>query len=172
MSTKASNPFPTPIQCFALENAAKLCSNCFTSSPKIYQPLSKNVLDLAKNWEGLNYNLKIANLTLKLITENVADNEKVLAITELEKLTQEPYEMVVRESAIETLLTLKIPSEQALISILDATTHHKWQFVKFGKDKIRRLLSDENGRKDYLNLMPKLSAKQRERLSQFLKETE
>lgn len=142
---------------------------------KLWKRFKENQLDytqLSNDWEGLNYNLKIANLTLKLITENVADDEKVLAITELEKLTKEPYEMVVRESAIETLLTLKIPSEQTLISILDATTHHKWQFVKFGKDKIRRLLSDENDRKDYLNLMPKLSEKQRERLSQFLKETE
>jgi len=142
---------------------------------KLWKRFKENQLDyiqLSNDWEGLNYNLKIANLTLKLITENVADDEKALAITGLEKLTQEPYEMVVRESAIETLLVLKIPSEQALISILDATMHHKWQFVKFGKDKIRRLLSDENGRKDYLNLIPKLSEKQQERLSQFLKETE
>ena len=38
------------INTFELENVAKLCSNCFTSSPKTYHPLSKNDLVLAKNW--------------------------------------------------------------------------------------------------------------------------
>ncbi|AWM15145.1 aminopeptidase [Flavobacterium sediminis] len=139
---------------------------------KSFKDLQYQYTEMSNGWEGLNYNLKIANLTLKLVTKGIDPNTKIEAIAELESLTKAPYEMIVRESAIETLLTLKIPSEQNLISILDATMHHKWQFVKFGKDKIRRLLSDEKGRQDYLAIQPKLSEKQQERLAQFLKETE
>ncbi|BCY29233.1 M1 family metallopeptidase [Flavobacterium okayamense] len=127
---------------------------------------------LSNGWEGLNYNLKIANLTLKIVTKGISPSDKIEAITELEKMTQLPYESGVRQAAIETLLSLQIPSEQVLISILESTLYHKWQFVKFGKDKIRRMLSNAQDRERFKALQPKLSEELQARLQTFLKETE
>lgn len=129
-------------------------------------------VQLSNDWKGLNYNLKIANLTLKLVTKGISSSEKMKAIAELEKMTQLPYESSVRQSAIETIFALKIPSEITLISVLEVTLHHKWQFVKFGKENIRRLLSDSITREQYLSLEQKLSKELQERLHTFLKETE
>ena len=127
---------------------------------------------LSNGWEGLNYNLKIANLTLKVVTKGIAPSEKMEAIAELEKMTKLPYESDVRQAAIETILSLKLPSEQVLISILESTLHHKWQFVKFGKDKIRRMLSNSQDRERFLAIESKLSDELKDRLQTFLKETE
>lgn len=127
---------------------------------------------ISNNWEGLNYNLKIANLTLKVVTKGIAPSEKMEAIAELEKMTKLPYESDVRQAAIETILSLKLPSEQVLISILESTLHHKWQFVKFGKDKIRRMLSNSQDRERFLAIESKLSDELKDRLQTFLKETE
>lgn len=129
-------------------------------------------VQLSNDWKGLNYNLKIANLTLKLVTKGISSSEKMKAIAELEKMTQLPYESGVRQSAIETLLSLGLPSEQLLKSILEATLHHKWQFVKFGKEKIRILLSNEEARKSYIRLQENWLPELQERLHTFLKETE
>ncbi|SHJ27119.1 M1 family metallopeptidase [Flavobacterium haoranii] len=127
---------------------------------------------LSNGWEGLNYNLKIANLTLKVVTKGISPSEKMEAIAELEKMTQLPYESGVRQAAMETILSLQLPSEQVLISILESTLHHKWQFVKFGKDKIRRMLSNSQDRARYLAIQPQLSETLQARLQTFLKETE
>ncbi len=127
---------------------------------------------LSNGWDGLNYNLKIANLTLKVVTKGISPSEKMEAITELEKMTQLPYESGVRQAAMETILSLQLPSEQVLISILESTLHHKWQFVKFGKDKIRRMLSTPQDRERFLAIESKLSDELKERLQTFLKETE
>lgn len=129
-------------------------------------------VQLSNNWKGLNYNLKIANLTLKLVTKGISSSEKMKAIAELEKMTQLPYESGVRQAAIETILGLQIPSEQVYISLIEATLHHKWQFVKFGKNKLRAALSDDIKRQQLLSLKPKLSSELQDRLQVFIKETE
>ncbi len=129
-------------------------------------------IQLSNGWEGLNYNLKIANLTLKIVTKGIPPSDKIEAIAELEKMTQLPYESGVRQAAIETLLSLQIPSEQVYISLIEATLHHKWQFVKFGKDKLRIILSDDIKRKQLIALQNKLSKELQERLQVFIKETE
>lgn len=127
---------------------------------------------LSEGWEGLNYNLKIANLTLKIVTKGISPSDKIEAIAELEKMTQLPYESDVRQAAIETILSLEIPSEQVYVSLLEATLHHKWQFVKYGKDKIRILLSNDQKRAYYIQLKSRISSTLSNRLEQYLKETE
>lgn len=139
---------------------------------KSFPDLQKHYCEMSANWgNGLNENLKIANLTLQIVTKGIAATDKMNAIAGLEKMTQLPYESSVRQSAIERLLSLNIPSEQLQKSILEATLHHRWQFVKFGKEKIRMLLSNEETKKAYLQLQPNLSPKLQERLQTFLNET-
>lgn len=140
---------------------------------RLWQNFRENQLDyitLSNNWIGLDYNLKIANLTLNVVTKSVDFSEKQKAISELEEMTKLPYEFKVREAAMETILNLKLPSNQVYLSLIDATMHHKWQLVKFGKDKIRALLSNDVERAKIIDLQAIMSDKQKERLAVFLKE--
>lgn len=49
--------------------------------------------------------------------------------------------------------------------------HHKWQFVKFAKDNIRKLISNDDIRQNFIRLQSETSRKVTERINYFLKET-
>jgi aminopeptidase N len=127
--------------------------------------------DLFKNEIGLDYNLKIAYLTLQIVNNQTDETAKLNAISELEKMTMAPYESGVRQNAIETLLNFKLVSNQVLIALLDASLHHKWRFVTYAKDKIRKLVSTDATRIQYIELLATLNDVQKERLNYFLNET-
>lgn len=50
------------------------------------------------------------------------------------------FESSVRQNALEVLLKLYPNEDNVIASLFHATTHHKWQFTKFSRDKIRELL--------------------------------
>ena len=52
------------------------------------------------------------------------------------------YESSIRQNAIEVLLKLNPNDVNAIISLFDGTTHHKWQFTKFCRDTIREKLKN------------------------------
>lgn len=127
-------------------------------------------VSLSKDWIGLNYNLKLAHLTLKLATyreDFTIRNEVILA---LENLTKLPYEAAVRQNAIETLLQMKIISNQVLLSLIDLSKHHKWQAVKFAKDNMRELVKVSEIRKQLEIVKLNANLKQQERIDYFLNE--
>lgn len=131
----------------------------------------ERLIELSKDWTGLNYNLKIANLTLKIVGSNNNESRKQNAIEELENYTKLPYETSVRQPALETLIKLGITSDVILIELINASMHHKWQFVKFAKDNIRALISNDEIREKFILLKGKVNDKQKERINYFLKET-
>jgi aminopeptidase N len=125
---------------------------------------------LSENWEGLNQNLKLAHLTLKLATPAVSSAEKKQAIDQLIQFTKSPNEAQLRQEALEILLNFRIYSDEVLISLLEASLHHKWQLVSFAKTQIRTLLKDDSHVSAFLALQPQLSPKLNERLEVFLTE--
>jgi aminopeptidase N len=127
--------------------------------------------DLFKNEYGLNYNLKIAYLTLQIVNNQVDEIAKLKAVSELEEMTNAPYESGVRQNTIETLLNFKLTSNEVLTSLLNASLHHKWRFVTYAKDKIRKLISTEGTRMQFIELLDTLNDVQKERLNYFLNET-
>ncbi|WP_430400853.1 M1 family metallopeptidase [Flavobacterium sp.] len=126
-------------------------------------------VNLFQNENGLNYNLKIAYLTLQLVSQQVGLDEKQNAIQELEKLANAPYESGVRQNALETLINFKMISNSVLISLIDASMHHKWRFVNFAKSEIMKIIHDEQFLYKKESLLLEMSAKQKERLNYFLK---
>ncbi|MCU0351293.1 MAG: M1 family metallopeptidase [Flavobacterium sp.] len=127
-------------------------------------------IKLSENWEGLNQNLKLAHLTLKLATPAVSLGDKKQAIDQLIQFTKSPNEAQLRQEALGILLNFKIYTDEVLISLLDASMHHKWQLVSFAKNEIRTLLKEEKNLVLYQNLLPKLSKIQQERLAIFTEE--
>lgn len=98
-------------------------------------------LELAKSWESANINLKIALITLEIVEAKNAPTKKV-ALHKLESYMQLPNDATTREMALETAFQLEITNETVIKELINATLHHKWQFVKYGKEKLRLLLNN------------------------------
>ena len=128
-----------------------------------------NYVNLFQNENGLNYNLKIAYLTLQLVSQQVGLDNKQNAIQELEQLAKAPYESGVRQNALETLINFKMISNSVLISLIDASMHHKWRFVNFAKSEIMKIIHDEQFLDRKESLLIEMNAKQKEQLKYFLK---
>jgi aminopeptidase N len=115
-------------------------------------------------------NLRILWLTLayKAKDYHTADKEKFY--TELQSYASPEYESTVRTNALANLLYLAKPDPVVLRNLVNATLHHKWQFVKFGKDNISKLLKKEGYRDKFVALLPTLPEADKNKLEALLAE--
>ncbi|MES2806180.1 MAG: M1 family metallopeptidase [Bacteroidota bacterium] len=127
-------------------------------------------LDKSKIWMGFNdYNLRTLWLTLALSTPNYAE-EKVSLVNELIQYSSINYEANTRQNALEKLLSFKIINDVVLENLVNATTHHMWQFSKFGRDNIRKLLKNPEMRVSLERIIPNLNEAEQFQLNRLLKE--
>lgn len=127
-------------------------------------------LDQTKNWIGFNdYNLRILWLALALNTPNY--NADAAALTkELIQYSSLDFEASTRQNALESLIGFQIINPEVLHNLVNATTHHLWQFSKFGRDNIRKLLKDPKYRAAFEELLPKLNENEKSQLNRLLAE--
>ena len=127
-------------------------------------------LDKSKNWIGFNdYNLRTMWLSLALSTPGyVAD--KTPLIEELIQYSSSNYEAITRQNALEKLISFKLTNDEVLKNIVKATTHHMWQFTKFGRDTIRKMLKEEGMKTAFEDLLPELNEAEQFQLERLLKE--
>jgi aminopeptidase N len=127
-------------------------------------------LNNSKNWIGFNdYNLRTLWLSLALSTPNYLSNKEPL-IKELTRYSSSRYEANIRQDALEKLIAFKIINDEVLHNLVNATTHHMWQFSKFGRDTIRKLLKTNTMRSSFEGLLPVLSENEQFQLNRLLKE--
>ena len=127
-------------------------------------------LNKSKDWIGFNdYNLRTLWLSLALSTPNYTDNPEAL-ITELIAFSSTKYEATTRQNALEKLIGFKIINDQVLSNLVSATTHHMWQFSKFGRDTIRLLLKNPEMRASFERILPNLTRDEQFQLNRLLKE--
>lgn len=127
-------------------------------------------LELSKNWEGNNdKNLHIIWLTLALATKEYSNENKREFYNELIALASTEYDGTVRQNALEVLLQINPSDEKVLTSLLNGTTHHKWQFVKFAKDNIRKLIKKTQFKTQLEGLLPNLPEREQNFLKNELK---
>lgn len=127
-------------------------------------------LDVSENWIGFNdYNLRTVWLSLALSTTNYSDNPDAL-ISELIAFSSTQYEAATRQNALEKLIAFKIINDQVLSNLASATTHHMWQFSKFGRDTIRLLLKNPEMRASFNRILPNLTPDEQFQLDRLLKE--
>ncbi|KAF2510614.1 M1 family metallopeptidase [Flavobacterium foetidum] len=130
----------------------------------------KSYLDKSQSWIGFNdYNLRTLWLSLALSTPNYSQNTDVLA-DELLLFSTSKYEAGTRQNALEKLIAFKIINDQVLSSLVSATTHHMWQFSKFGRDTIRLLLKNSEMRTAFERILSNLSPDEQLQLNRLLKE--
>ncbi|MDR7210818.1 M1 family metallopeptidase [Flavobacterium piscis] len=127
-------------------------------------------LNKSKEWIGFNdYNLRALWLSLALSTPNYGNNSEVL-ISELIAFSSTQYEATTRQNALEKLISFKIINDQVLSNLVNATTHHMWQFSKFGRDSIRPLLKNPEMRASFNRILPNLNPDEQFQLNRLLKE--
>lgn len=125
-------------------------------------------LDKSKNWIGFNdYNLRTLWLSLVLSTPNYSNDQESL-INELISFSSTKYEATTRQNALEKLIAFKIINDQVLSNLVGATTHHMWQFSKFGRDNIRILLKNPEMRASFNRILPNLTPGEQFQLNRLL----
>ena len=127
-------------------------------------------LDKSKTWVGFNdYNLRTLWLTLALSTPNYPLDKQALE-SELIEYSSLNYEANIRQNALEKLLAFKIINDDVLVNLVNATTHHMWQFSKFGRDNIRKLLKNSAIRTSLERIITNLDEAEQFQLNRLLRE--
>ena len=128
------------------------------------------LLEKSKDWQGNNNkNLRIIWLTLALGTKEYEPTKKTELYNEIVNYASTSFDSSIRQNALEILIKIKPSDERFLQSLVNATTHHKWQFVKFAKETIRAMIKKEEFRKLFEDLLPKLAEKEQNSLKILLK---
>jgi aminopeptidase N len=129
-----------------------------------------NYLEKSKNWVGFNdFNLRILWLSLAVSTAEYASSKEIY-IQELVNYSSLNYEASTRQNALEYLVNFNISNDFVLRNLVNSTTHHMWQFSKFGRDTIRVLLKNPETRASLQSILPSLSEKEQFQLDRLIKE--
>ncbi|WP_149207431.1 M1 family metallopeptidase [Flavobacterium johnsoniae] len=130
----------------------------------------KEYLDKSKEWIGFNdYNLRTLWLSLALSTPEYSEEPEKL-INELVSFSTPEYEATTRQNALEKLIAFKFINDDVLTNLVNATTHHMWQFSKFGRETIRVLLKNSEMRTSFNRILPNLNPDEQFQLDRLLKE--
>lgn len=104
-------------------------------------------------------------LLYSCLDKNFKVEEKANFYNELISYSTTQFDATIRKNALEVLLQINPTDERVLSSLVNATTHHKWQFVAFAKNTIRGMLKKEKFKQAFTTLLPNLP----EREQNFLK---
>ncbi|MDR6844260.1 M1 family metallopeptidase [Flavobacterium granuli] len=127
-------------------------------------------LTKTKDWIGFNdYNLRILWLSLAVSTPDYVTNKESY-IQELVDYSSAKYEAITRQNALEYLLNFNIINDSILKNLVNTTTHHMWQFSKFGRDNIRGLLKNPEIRRSFQTILTSLNEIEQFQLDRLLKE--
>ncbi len=129
------------------------------------------LLNRSNNWIGFNdKNLRILWLTLALKTNNFEVNNKANYYQELLSYGSSKFEYSTRQNALNNLIYLDKNDENYLPFLINGLTNHKWQMVKFCKDKIRIFLKNKSHRAYFETSLSKISKPEAIQLEKLLKE--
>jgi aminopeptidase N len=126
-------------------------------------------LNQSKEWMGFNdKNLRILWLTLALMTKDYQNENKVNFYDELLNYSSTKFESSIRQNALTNLLFLNPNDQNILRNLVNATTHHKWQFTLFARNQIRELIKTERHKKYFEEMLPSLNAAEQSQLKRLL----
>jgi len=126
-------------------------------------------LDKSRNWIGMNdKNLRILWLTMALATKDFEPENKLGYYDELLGYASSNYESSIRQNALINLLYINPNDTNVLRMLVNPLTHHKWQFSKFARDKIRELIKKEKYKLFFSELLPSLPENEKAALERLL----
>jgi len=129
----------------------------------------KRYVELSKDWVGFqDKNLKLLHLSLAFMTEE--KKEKLKAYQEMLSYTGTNFDSNLQQNTLQKLLDLDFFTEAVFRSLIYGTGSHRWQFVKFSKDNIRKLLKEPKYREIFVKIRPQLPIREKTQLQRLLEE--
>jgi len=127
-------------------------------------------LTISKDWEGFqDKNLRLLHLSLAFVTLK-EQPAKAKIYQELLSYTGTNYDSTLQQNALQKLLNLEIYTEDVLRSLTYGLGNHRWQFVKFSKDNIRKLLKEKRYREIFVKIRADLPIREKTQLQRLLEE--
>jgi len=101
-------------------------------------------LEQTKSIQGLhNKSFRMLWLTLALLTENYKNENTPVFYNELSGYTAMKYQFEIRLGAFQLLEDIFDFTDQNLKDLINATIHHQWQFKKYARTTLRKLMKQE-----------------------------
>ncbi len=145
----------------------------FSNLYKNFPDNRSKYLELAKNWISKNdKGLRILFLSyyLEFYSANTDTSQYSQYYFELLEYTSPKYESSIRQNAFENALYLAPKNLKVLKNLVNATTHPKWQLVKYARDTIRILLKKEGFRVLFTSILPEVPDSEKFQLQRLLEE--
>lgn len=140
---------------------------------KLFPEKHKELLDKTDGRIGFNdKNLRIQWLTLALTEKEYRPAEKVHYYDELLSYATPLYESSVRQNALENLIFIGPNDKNAMKLLVNPLVHHKWQFAKFAREKIRALMKFIAPRVFFEKLLPELPENEKAQLQKLVSESQ
>ncbi|MEK6153705.1 M1 family metallopeptidase [Flavobacteriaceae bacterium 3-367] len=123
----------------------------------------KTYLDQSKKWFGFqNGNVRLLWLTLALLTKAYNEESKLEYYRELRGYTSSNYPFEMRQLAFQWIKEVFDFNDENLRDLIQATTHHTWQFRKYARAMLDKLLKEERYKERIVNLSKELGGKELE----------
>jgi len=168
--TKIPDEFQSQYETFLDDDSYKTKEIALINLCNNFPNQSFEYLEKLKNISGNNdKSLRVIWLKLALNSDKYNDNKKMY-FDELLNYASKNNESSLRENALEALLELYPNNSNIIQALFQATTHHKWQFTKFAREKIRTLLKEPDFRNQVENLVKTADEKTATLYLKFLKE--
>ncbi|TDQ31298.1 M1 family metallopeptidase [Zeaxanthinibacter enoshimensis] len=90
-----------------------------------------------------NYNIRLLWLTLALFTKDYEPGKEEEFFNELSGYTDPKYPFDIRIGAFRYLEEARMFTEKNILDLLFASAHHSWQFRKFARNLLERLMKDD-----------------------------
>ncbi len=137
-----------------VENALFKLWETYPRDRKVYLDKTKELIGLP------NKNLRLLWLTLAMLTQEYQGSQTKVYFDELSGYTDARYSFEVRQGAFFYLKEAFGLTDQNLKDLIQAATHHSWQFKKFARDTLDELLKDPDYKKRVQNLTNELNGEE------------
>lgn len=129
---------------------------------------SVRYLNETKGRVGFNdKNLELQWLFMSIATKGYED-DYAKNVAQLQEYTSPLYASPIRKQALLYCMELQFINDPVLYSLLQGTTHHNWQFVKFCKEKLRDMLKNKSVREAFEAMSSQLSPYEQKELLKLL----
>ncbi|NAS13102.1 M1 family metallopeptidase [Poritiphilus flavus] len=111
-------------------------------------------LDMTAEVEGFpNKNIRLLWLLLAVLTRDyLSEEDKQLYTLELVGYTSPQYSFEIRQNAFQLLNEVQGLTDSNLVDLINASAHHSWQFRKFARRLLDKLLEDDKQKERLLRL--------------------
>ncbi|WP_411030593.1 M1 family metallopeptidase [Spongiimicrobium sp. 3-5] len=127
-------------------------------------------LDATKGVIGFrNKNVRLLWLTLALLTKDYDMAEKERYYEELRGYTGQEYGFEIRQGAFQWINEVFKFNDQNIKDLINASVHHTWQFKKYARNLLDKLMEDTKYRQKIEGLIGELSEKEQGYITSKLK---